>query len=155
MTGIEWIYIAAVVASTAVGVYSSYQQGKAAEEQAKYNAAVARGNQRQVTEQADRDVTKIRERFRRIRGAQRAAGAKAGISLDGSFNDIMIDTNLTEDMDVLQTLYRGKAMAVSEEGSRRLTLMQGAQASEQARWEMAGTVLSGIGSGIANYPTLQ
>lgn len=154
MTGIEWVYIAVAVASAAAGAYSSYQQGKAAEAQAESEANMAKARQKQLAEQADMDVTTIRSKYRRIRGAQKAAAAASGRTLDGSLTDLFFDTNLTEDLEVMQTLYKGKTMALSEQARANFALARGQNAVDQANMNAVGSILSATGSAVGNYPTL-
>lgn len=154
--GYEVIAYAAIAAlSTGYAAYSSYQQGKAAQTQAKYNAEAAAINQRVTQRQADSDVSKIREKYRRVRGSQRAAAAASGLHNDGSLSDLFMDTNLQEDLDILTTLYQAKTQIVGQENNKRVSLMQGNQAMQGAKLAATGSLLSGAGDIYANYPIMK
>lgn len=144
--------IAAIGAGTAA--YSSYQQGKNAEEQGKFNAATQKVNQITAQQQADADLGRIREKYRRIHSTQRAQGAIAGLTTSGSFGDLLYDTNLQEDLDVLSTLYQTKVDITGAEQRRKLALMQGAQGKQEGNLAAAGSIISAAGSAYGQYPTI-
>lgn len=154
MTGIEWVYLAAVVASASIGAYSSYQSGKQQEEAALYQAKVATMNQRSLSQQADFEATNIRSKYRRARGAQRAAAAKSGLTLDGSISDVMLETNVQEDLDVMSVLYRGKQAALGEEMKKNLLISQGRNARTQGNLNAVGSIIGGVASGVGSWPSV-
>jgi hypothetical protein len=155
MVALPFIALATSVLGTAYAAYSSYQQGKAVQRQANYNSDAAVVNQVTTQKQADSDVSKIREKYRRVRGSQRAAAAASGLQTDGSLSDLFLDTNIQEDMDVLTTLYQAKTQIVGQENKKNLSLMQGDQAMQGAKLAATGSLLSGAGNIISSWPTLK
>jgi len=154
--GYDVIIFAAISAiSAGVGAYSSYQQGKAAKEQADYNAKTARINQQTTQQQADAEMQRVREKYRRVRGAQTAAAAASGLQSDGSLSDLFRDTNFQEDLDILNTMYKAKTMIVGEENKRQLSIMQGKQGYQAGMLGAAGSLLSGASSAYGDYPTVK
>jgi hypothetical protein len=149
------IYLALTAVSVGVSAYSSHQAGKAAEDQADYNAKVERNNQAAMSQQADYDVDRTREKYRRIRASQKAAASASGLLPGGSLNDLLQDTNFQEDLDELSILYKAKLNITSSEQQRTLGLMEGKQARTAAKFGVATSLLSGSADAVAKYPTLQ
>ena len=147
--------LAVTTLSAGYAAYSSYQQGKAVQKQSQYNAEVATVNQRTTQKQADSAVSDVREKYRRIRGSQRAAAAASGLQTDGSLSDLFLDTNVQEDMEVLKTLYQAKLQISDQEHRKNSSLMQGDQAMSGARLAAAGSLLSGVGDALGSYHTLK
>ena len=103
------ISIAAMAASTGMGVMSSIQQGKARQAQAEYQADVARQNQQLADQQAsaqrkegyDNMIAKRQETAKLI-GRQRAAAGASGATVDvGSSLDLQADTAAQGEIDAL------------------------------------------------------
>jgi hypothetical protein len=149
---LAYLSIAASLAAGGVAAYSSYQQGKAADDQAQYNAQAERINQRSTQKQADADVQRIREKYRRVKAGQQASAAANGLFSSGSFGDLSFDTNLQEDLDVLSTLYKSKVQITGSDQRRSLGLMQGAAGRQAGNMGAVGAGLSGIGDAYAAYP---
>lgn len=91
-----WAAVAGVtsILGTAVSTLGAYQQSKAAQAQAEYNAAVARNNQ--IIAQQDADAIRERgkqqeadhrERIRQTIGAARAVQGATGFLADGQYDD--------------------------------------------------------------------
>lgn len=154
MTGIEWVYIAAVVASASIGAYSSYQSGKAQEQAANDQAKIAVLNQRALTKEADNEVTQLRSKYRRVRGAQRATAAASGLTLDGSVTDLFIETNYQEDLDIMSLLYKGKQAALGENMKSQLYISQGKNARAAGNLGAVASIVGGASSAISSYPTI-
>jgi len=155
MTGIEWVFLASAIASAGVGAYSSYQQGKAADEQAKYQSQTALLNAKAMGEESDYEATRIREKYRRLRGSQIASATKAGISIDGSTGDLMAETNVQEDLDVMSVLYKGKQAILGEKFKSDLFISQGKNARKEGKIGVASSLIGGVSDVTANWPTIQ
>jgi hypothetical protein len=100
-------------------------------------------------------MQRVREKYRRVRGAQTAAAAASGLQSDGSLSDLFRDTNFQEDLDILNTMYKAKTMIVGEENKRQLSIMQGEQGYQAGMLGAAGSLLSGASSAYADYPTVK
>lgn len=153
--GLETLAFAAIsLAVAGTAAYSSYQQGQAAKQQGKYNAQAQTINQKTTQQQADFETGQVREKYRRLRGAQVASAAASGLSSDGSFSDLVFDTNMQEDLTILSTLYQSKVQITGQEQKKTLSLMQGKQGQQAGNMAAAGSLLSAGGSFIGGYPTL-
>lgn len=107
--------LAATAISAGMGVYSSIQQGKAQDKQAKYQADVARRNQQLAEEQAGAErregyeaMIGKRQETARLIGRQRAAAGAGGAALDVGANlDLQADTAAQGEMDALDLYNAG------------------------------------------------
>ena len=101
--------VAATVAGTAVSAFSNYQQQRAQNQAAEYNARIMERNAQVANMQADQVIKQgeIEEKQHRLKvknliGAQRAAAAGSGFVVDeGSFLDNMQDTAGFGELDAL------------------------------------------------------
>lgn len=163
------ISLAATAASTAVGVYSSIQQGKAAQKQADYQAKVAKQNQDLAEQQASaermaayEDAQATRRKAATLIGSQRAAAGASGAVVDfGSNLDLQADTAAQGEMDAINAYNRGMDSAYNAEiqawnygQQAEGYTMQGKAAKQAGYLNAASTALGGIadmGSTWANY----
>lgn len=144
-TGAE-VAIIAALASTAVGVTSAIMQGEAAEDAAKYNAAVAENDARAAAEQSQYEAQRIRERNRRILATQRASQASSGLALTGSFEDVQLDSAIQGEMDALAAIYTGQINAGSAEARAQLARLEGRNAKRAGYMKAGGTLIGGASS---------
>lgn len=167
------ISIAATAASTAVGVYSSIQQGKAAQKQADYQAKVAKQNQELAEQQASaermagyEEAQATRRKAASLIGSQRAAAGASGAVVDfGSNLDLQADTAAQGEMDAINaynkgidTAYNSQLQAWNYGQQAEGYKMQGQAAKQAGYLNAASTALGGIadmGSTWANYKATQ
>ena len=81
----SWAAIITTVVSSAAGAATAIAQGEAAEDAAKYNAAVAQNDAAAMAEQSQYEASRIRDRNRRILASQRAGQGKSGLAMSVSF----------------------------------------------------------------------
>lgn len=151
--------LAATAASTALGVYSSIQQGKARSEQARYQAEVARQNQELAERQASEErmagfeeAQAARRKAAQAIGAQRAAAGASGAAVDeGSSLDLLADTAAQGEMDAISAYNRGMDSAYARQiqgwnyGQQAAGYEAKGEAAEQAAYLRAGkSALGGI-----------
>lgn len=141
--------------SGGVAAYSSYQQGQAAKDQADYNAAVERNNQAATAQQADYSLSRVREKYRRVRASQSAAASASGMLSGGSLNDLLQDTNFQEDLDGLSVLYKSKVDITGSEQRSILAKAEGKQAQIAGNYGAASSLLSAGADITAKLPTLK
>lgn len=111
------------VASTAFGVYSSIQQGKAQQAEYNYQASVARQNAKIAQENAamERQQGIEEARLQRMKaaqaiGSQKAAMAANGVDVSqGTALDVIEDTAAMGELDALQTQYNYERRALAYE----------------------------------------
>jgi hypothetical protein len=143
--------LALSAASAGIGAYSSIQQGKAQEDAAKFNAAVARNNAIASQEQAQFDADRIRNKNRKVLGLQRAALAANGVELTGSAADLMFDSSVQSELEVAAAIYQGKVSAGAQNAQASLYERQGKDARTGSYWSATGTILGGASQGISLY----
>lgn len=151
--------LAATAASTALGVYSSIQQGKAKSEQARYQAEVARQNQELAERQASEErmagfeeAQAVRRKAAQAIGAQRAAAGASGAAVDvGSNLDLQADTAAQGEMDAINAYNRGVDSAYASQlrgwnyGQQAAGLEAKGEAAKQSAYLSAGrSALGGI-----------
>lgn len=141
-TGVE-VAIVAALASAAVGAASAVMQGEAAEDAAKYNAAVAENDARAIAEQSQYEAQRVRERNRRILASQRAGQAKSGLAMSGSFQDVQMDSAIQGEMDALAAIYTGQINSGSAQARAQLARLEGRNAKRSGYIQAGASLLSG------------
>lgn len=114
-TAIVATTLAASALSSAVGVYSSIQQGKAQSAQAKYQADIARQNRELAEQQASAErrqgyenMIARRQDTARLIARQRAAAGASGAVVDvGSNLDLQADTAFQGELDAISLYNKG------------------------------------------------
>lgn len=159
--GLPAIAIAATVGSTVLGTVGQLQQGQALEQQAAYQAAVARNNQilaeRAAQDALDRGkVAEQQQRMetRQLQGRQRAVLASNGVLVDvGSALDITSDTAAIGEIDALTIRSNAEREALgfrtqgmNFQSEAELARLRGQAASSAATIGAFGTLLSGTGT---------
>lgn len=143
------IAVALTVVGTGVGVYSSIAAGNARKKQEEYNAAIAENASRATFQQSNYEVDRVRERARRLRASQVAQASKAGIELSGSFDDIMFDSGVQEELEVMTAFYKGQLGSNTFKAQSEAATKRGEAAQSQGLLTGIGTGLSGLGSAAA------
>jgi hypothetical protein len=141
--------------SAASKIASSSSDTSAIKKQAKYDMQIAELNQRTIAAEVDNEVSTIHSRYRRIRGTQKVAMVRSGVTLDGSMRDIITDTNIQEDLDVMSMLYKGKQAVLSEQFRSNMSLAKGSNASRSNSYNAAGSIISSAADFYSKYPTLK
>lgn len=167
------ISIASTAVSTAVGVYSSIRQGKAAQAQADYQAKVAKQNQDLAEQQASaermagyEEAQATRRRAAQVIGSQRAAAGASGAVVDfGSNLDLQADTAANAELDAINAYNKGIDSAYNSQiqawnyGQQATAYEASGQAAKNAGYlNAASTALGGIadmGSTWAGYKAQQ
>ncbi len=108
----------ASVIGTGISVYSTIQQGKAAEKQAKFEAsqqeeesAIAQYNARGAFDDAEREADQLRDVRVRNLATQQASVAASGLTISGSAIDVMRDSTIESEKEVRMAKWRGATEA--------------------------------------------
>ena len=163
------VSIAATALSTGIGVMGSIQQSRMQQQQAEYQADVARQNQKLAEQQASAErkqgyenMIAKRQETAKLIGRQRAAAGASGAVVDfGSNLDLQADTAAQGEIDAINLYNQGLDRAYNSEiqawnyGSQAEAYDSRASAAGSSGWmSAAGTALGGIasiGSTWANY----
>lgn len=152
------IVAATTIAGAGVAAYGAYQQGVAAQQQADYQAAVAKNNSILAQRAADdaRERGSIEEAQQRLRtrqliGASRASAAGRGVLVDaGSAALTQADIAQIGELDALTIRNNAEREALGFEaeganfrGEADLRTTAGRNARTAARFDVASTLLTG------------
>ena len=144
---------AAGAITSAVGSYAAGQTKKSAD---KYNAQVNENNASMAQMQAAAEAQKVREKGRRIIGAQRAALSAAGVDINaGSALDVTYDSNVQNELDALTTLYKGRVSSSNSVAQAQLDRYSGKQAGQAGAIAAGGSLLSGAANSYGTYNSLK
>lgn len=131
--------------SAGVGAFSSIQQSRAQEQAADFNAAVARNDALAEQQRLRFNVDRLREKRKRILGAQRAKFAAAGIDPDsGSARAVRIDSENQSDLDIAAARFGGRRRISRAQSRANL-------ASVQADNAASAGIIGAVASGIAPF----
>ena len=148
----------ATIGSTAMSVVGSIQQGKAAEAQGNYQAAVARNNATLAQQQSDDAIARGKEeeqahrrRVAQTVGSQRAAIAGSGFELgDATSQDILGDTAKWGEIDAftIRDNAAREAWGYEVQGSNyqadaQLSQMRGENAKTASYWSAGADLMGG------------
>lgn len=160
MCGVAEAGIAMSVLSAVVGAVGAQQQGKAAQAEADYRAAIDRNNAIRAGYAADDAIARGKEaekqerlRGRLLVGRMRASLAGSGQVIDeGSAGNLVIDQAGTNEQNALNVranaareAYGYRSQAANFESSASLSTLSGRNARSAGNLAAAGTLLSGAG----------
>lgn len=140
-----------------LGVLGQFQAGRAAEAQAEsqaawheYSARLSEREARETQEAAAYEEEKLRKAGVRLKATQRARYAKAGVMLEGSPEDVLVETAEEIAMDALMIRRGGMAgaqrytaEAALERMAGKSALLKGRAARRASYWGMGATALTG------------
>ena len=158
--------LALMAASTAVQAKAQYEQGKAAQAAANFNAQVASNEAETQRNLAQMEIQKgSEERNRLIRAGLAKQGELAGgmgasgFTLDSGSNlsllgqsaeEIQHDASITT-QNANMAAWNRLAGANKADNEAAFSLFQGKTARDQSKLAMTGTILGGIGQGLTGY----
>lgn len=148
---LPWISLALTAVGTGVAVAGSLEQAEVAEKAGKFNEAVANNQAKAEQDRAQFEAARLRKRNLVLLGKQRAGFAKSGVNLGGSALDVIYDSELEGQLDVLNSLYSGAVGANYQRTRGQLARMEGQNAATAARYGAASTFLTGVGRGVSQY----
>ena len=144
--------IAASVLSAAVTAYSSYAQGQAASQAARYNARVAEQQAESARQAAAADAETRRRQLDRVLGTQRARyGASGVIPSEGSPLLVMMESEEEAALDVARVRHGGAAAAHGLGLESSILRRQARQASRAGFLSGTSALLTGVSSGASLY----
>lgn len=134
-----------MIAGTTVAAASALQQGAYQSKVANYNARVLENEKIAIQQKADMDVEEHRERVLRTKASQKVAYLKSGVSLSGSAEDVLSDTERRGLLDEKIIRYNASQGIAGTSAEIALTLAEGKQ-KKKAGYINAGTsLLAGAG----------
>ena len=106
------------------------------------NAAVSRANAAAIRQSGEMDVRKLTKAKARYAGGQRALYAKAGVRLEGSPIEVMIDSAAEWETDILVAKYNTKVQEIQANLTGQLYDAQSKMAKAKSLGAIGGTLLS-------------
>lgn len=162
--GIETAIILATAAAATAGGVSAYQQGQAADAQAKsqqawaeYNAQIEENNAKTAEATSRYEQRQKRKEDAMLRGSQRVAYAKSGLSLsEGTPLEVMENTAAEQELDILMLKRNADIQAAGHRSAAGGYRMQGDMARRQGKaaktasyWNMGSSILSGTSEALS------
>lgn len=134
----------AAAAGTAMSVYGSYKQGKAAQAAAKFNAQIAEQNAQIAREQARQQVQQHdREQYLRLGKIRAAQGKAGGVADEGSVLDLLGDTAAQGEIARQDIVYRGELSARGYTNTAAVERFEGKAARSQSYLRAGSELLTG------------
>jgi len=143
--------LALTAIGTGMAVYGQMQQAQAAKKAGDYNAAVSKNNALAAQQQSAFEMARQREMNLRRMGSQKAGYAKSGITLDETASDVMSDTLISGELDVLATKYKGDMGFQRNMDESVLSTYSGNNAMRSGYTQAGATLISGVGKGVNTY----
>jgi len=142
-------------AAAGMGALQSLQAGKDAKAWSEYNAAVLEREAEMARQNAALEAEQQRKAGERMKGAQRAAFAKAGVDVgSGSPLDVLAETAAETELAVSTIKWAGEQQARRAISAAEASRMKGDAAKRASYWGAGTTLLSGasrMASQGANY----
>lgn len=143
------IIVGVTLAAAGIGAYSAIQQGKAAEGAAKYSANIERRNATIASQKSQYESERLRKRNVLIRGRQQAVYAKSGVEISGTPEDVMYDSEIEGQLDLLAVRYAGTIAASDAEARARLHIFRGQSARTASYFSATASILGGASQATA------
>jgi len=109
--------VASIAAPIMTGI-GQMQQGQSGGKAEEFNAAVSRANAQAIRQSADLDITRQKRAAKSMKSTQIARYGKAGVKLEGSPLEVLLDSASAAEFDMAITDYNAKVnMAQAEAGA--------------------------------------
>jgi len=148
------MFIAGAIASlaaAAVTAYATIQQGRAAEQAARYNQRVAQQQAEAARQRAESDAETLRRRHERTLASQRVRYGASGVLTEGAPLLVMMDSEEEAALDVARVRHGGAMDAYGLQAEAQLQRWQGSQARRRAMIGASGALLTGVSSAASTY----
>lgn len=130
-------------ASTAIAAGSAISQRNTQKNMAEFNAKVADQSAEVERQQSGEKQNAMRRKIAQISGTQNAAIAQSGIGFGGSAADLMHQSSVNAELDVLNTKYESDLRARGFGTQALAERYSGRRAASAGYAEAAGSILSG------------
>lgn len=140
--------LALTAVSTGVSVYSSVQQGKAAEEAGEFNARIAEQEAASNQQRTHENIRRTRTRNRRYLSRQRALIAGRGISLEGSALQILGKSASNLELEAMDQLGASDLSVNKSMSQASMSRFNGQQAKGASNFQAGASLLSGFSKGV-------
>lgn len=150
----EPVTLALMAAGTAMSAYGQYQQGKSANDAAKYNAKMAEYGAQDAQRRGEEEASAIQRKAASLKSAQRAGMAAKGLDIGyGTAQDLQDQTDFFGQMDASTARYNAASQAWNYRAQGQLARAEGKAAKYQGMLGATGTLLSGAARVSSKWPT--
>jgi hypothetical protein len=140
----------AMVAGAVISGAGQYQAGKTNEAIAKHNAQLGRLRAKDSLERGQKLAVETKQEFRRLQSEQDVGFATQNVQLGVGVSAVVrAETEMAAETASKQVLNNAAVEAWGFEQGAQESILSGQLAASAGRFGGAGTLLSGIGSGIA------
>jgi hypothetical protein len=146
-----WAGMAISAVGGIMGAMGQAEAGREANKAEQFNAGVLRANAQAVKTSNEFDIMQQKKVQRRFGSAQQAGYAKAGVKLEGSPLEVMIDTAAQFELDQYISKWNAQTQSsqLQNEADQRIKTGKAMQRSGNA--QAASTLLSTAGSAGKSY----
>lgn len=138
-------------AGLGLSIYGTYQQGKAAEEEAEYNAELMRREAEAEEQATSVEEQRLIERGEKIKAAQRARYGQAGVGFEGTPELVIADTAAEIEKDRQLLRLGGARRASAMRSQATLDVARGKEAKASSRRSMFGQLMTGSAGTLYRY----
>jgi hypothetical protein len=129
-----------------VGARGALQSGRAAADASEFNREIGVGNATQALQSTATGVDRLRYAAYRLRAAQRAGYAAAGVDVgSGSPEDVYADTSEQLKLAELVMFYEGELSATEAMNRAQIAGLTGQAAQTAANYSAGASLLGGLG----------
>lgn len=142
-----WIFAILAALAAVAGAVGAKQSANAQQQAANYNALLNKQNAETAAQQASFDADQIREKNKRVLGAQRAAYSASGIDPDSATAiDVHDDSAAQGELDALVAIYTGRTSSSAYASRSQLNLMESRSANKAGKINVTTSLLGGATS---------
>jgi hypothetical protein len=147
--------IAAIIGS-AVSAYGAYSQSQAQAAAARYNAKLDENQAINAQNQAQVEMERRRELYKRQKGTQLALMGGSGIEL-GEGSPLLLEADSAEQaaLDLARVRYEGQIKSTSYQSEANIQRFSARTATRQGYVSAGASLLSGAGSAASGYARSQ
>ena len=129
------------------GAFGAVQNARSQIKMARYNERIATENAMLFREKAKRDASYVKEMGLKHLGAMKASVGASGVTMDGSFLDVLHESARNVKRDELETIYQGELQARAAMQEAKMATLQRQAVKKALPFQMASSLLGGVSQG--------
>lgn len=139
------------VAGGTLGAVGAIADAKAQAHAASFNAQVARENAFLARAQGKREARLVKEAGLRSLGSIRATVGASGLTMEGSFEDVMAESARNVKRQEMETIFQSELAARGFEAEAAIQTSQGKMAKKLGMFKAASSFLGGGARGFSSF----
>ena len=145
------IVLGVTLAATAVAAYGQVQSAKATEQAAEHNAKLAESNAIKEELESREERRRTRAQGKKLKGRQRAAIAKSGVTEEGSPLLAMAENATNIELNIADQARSSGVRADNFRGQAEVSRFEGKSQATALRTQAGATLLSGASRGASQF----